>query len=158
MTCPSSKTLCIQSLLTDHFLAAQDSFRELAENEGAEGAFKCLQAASTIYNETPETDRGLRDILLDAVNRHIKEVVDEDENHQKILKNVPDLAYELVKTRAAKSLGKPARSPIGCCCPDCGNTFPLCEKTFGDIVYCPACVLCDNLTAFTETFRSTYFG
>ena len=68
------------------YLVAQKRFKAFAEDRGETGARACFNAASSVYNGTLETDRGLRDLVVGAVDKHIAKIIDQDEGNQIILK------------------------------------------------------------------------
>ena len=76
---------------------------EAATVDKVQGAKSALHAAQAVYSGTPKTDRGLRDIVLRAVNDYLKEVIDQDEDSQFILKEVPDLVC-FARSAAALSM------------------------------------------------------
>ena len=82
---------------------AQKKFQAVTEEGEAYGADSCFLAAHTVYTSTPENDRGLRNIVVNIINRHIERVINLEETNQLILKSIPDLSYDLVHQRATKA-------------------------------------------------------
>ena len=127
---------------------AQENFQAVAEEGEASGANCCFLAAQTVYTTTHEGDRGLRDIVVNAVNQHIREVIDFDETNQLVLKKIPDLSYDLVRQRAITTLSD-QWSFLRVKCRDCKEDFGLTQRSFAypenqdwearSYAYCPSC-------------------
>ncbi|KAL9093432.1 MAG: hypothetical protein Q9159_000286 [Coniocarpon cinnabarinum] len=79
-------------------------FETIARSSGPRGVKSAFLAAKAVYCGTPDSDRGLRDILVKTVNENISEIIDKDVGNQLILLDVPKLSYDLVRTRAKGAL------------------------------------------------------
>ena len=141
-----------------------EKFENITNKDQEQGAQAAFTAAEIVYSGTPETDRGLRDIVVRAVHNHMKKVIDEDDGNRSILKDVPDLAYDLVCTQASRVVGGNLMN-IKCVCPGCNTTFSILNKSskfptdWMDVDYnfiCPACSISYATDRFASEFHHKY--
>ena len=140
--------------------AAQTNFESVAKRgPGPKGALKSFNAAAAVYSGTPDTDRGLRDILVNATNNHIHEVIDKDEGNQRILRDVPELAHDLVRIRASRPTTQ-HEIQFFYACPCCQSTFGLGKAGKGSIlqtsVVCPFCSSSFSIERYRQHFKDKF--
>ncbi|KAF4122719.1 BTB protein, partial [Geosmithia morbida] len=66
-----------------------------ASLSGRWNVFGFFVAIPVVYESTPPTDRGLRDLVIEAAQRHMGEVIKED-GFDDLIRTAPDFAAELI--------------------------------------------------------------
>ena len=100
--------------MNDTATVALEKFEKQAR-AGENGARMAMLAAKAVYHAVPDHDRGLKDILVDVVRKHVHAIIHEDDANRAILKDVMELAYDLViarcscAPRAEPNRGNPAQ-------------------------------------------------
>ena len=133
--------------------AALNNFRNRTTKRGLIGARAGFNAAHSVYNGTPDSDRGLRDILSRVVFEHMQDVITLDEGNQLILKDVPGLSHDLICLVAAggssmRINNKLIDLPLVCPNENCHLPFALADLPHGkhrkwsetsQEITCPCC-------------------
>lgn len=159
-----SRSIPVQEGLgTNANIDALKSFKDISKEYECSGPKACFHAARTVYSATPKTDRGLRDVLVSAVHDHIESVIDEEEGNQNILRDIPELAYDLAMIRARTVPHiKGAKLDCFCVCLACRSFFAIAEhsshsrfsrKNGNTSVKCPVCGKQERFQLVNENFQ-----
>ena len=83
---------------------------------------QCLEAVEAVYNTTPSTDRGLRDIVVETVAKDI-ELINSKATDATVLR-VPEFALDLLRHKPVPSPSK-GNGSLQYKCTDCDLTFEV---------------------------------
>lgn len=101
-------------------------------------------AARTIFTTTPSFDKELRTVFINKASEHFSLVVGDTPEFQQnrdVIKDIPELAYELVLARARTNVpGNVLWKASGVFeCSNCPQTGYVSKILYGGILRCPEC-------------------
>ena len=112
-----------------------------------DGAAACFEAAMAVYQNTPQADRGLRDVLIGVVRNHGQKLIIDTPSNQETVRQIPQFALDLLvneyQTRKTEDLDVRLQCPSPACHLRFG-TSSLSNVTIYNWIpdnqcYCPGC-------------------
>jgi hypothetical protein len=91
---------------------ARENYKKVTLEKFDENLFLFMDSLRMIYDETPESDKGLRDVAIKAARDNLGDLM-ETEAFIELLKENPDISVDILKVASQPALetGQPAAPP-----------------------------------------------
>ena len=127
----------------------------------------CMDIAHYVYTSTPDSDRGLRNIVVSIINANFESLItDAEHNNAQTLESLPELARELIvlrgdHLRSRKGAAGDKQSTLRC--GQCRQTWTMARETsetdglvdvLGETAYCSRCQASDLVYVLERNARA----